>query len=58
MTNAGRTERAPPDVAACYIVRNGRLLMVRRRQKEGALEWAGAFTHGSGSRVTATDRPN
>lgn len=29
------------DVAACYIVHDGRLLMVQRRRKEGALEWAG-----------------
>jgi len=28
-------------VAACYIVRDGKLLMVRRRRREGALEWAG-----------------
>jgi 8-oxo-dGTP diphosphatase len=30
-----------PSVAACYIVRDGMLLMVRRRRQEGALEWAG-----------------
>src|SRR5215472_9628150 len=30
-----------PSVAACYIVRNGRLLMLRRRFREGTLEWAG-----------------
>jgi 8-oxo-dGTP diphosphatase len=30
-----------PTVAACYIVRDGRLLMVRRRFREGTLEWAG-----------------
>lgn len=32
---------APPSVAACYIVRDGQLLMVRRRFREGTLEWAG-----------------
>lgn len=30
-----------PSVAACYIVRDGKLLMVRRRRPEGSLEWAG-----------------
>lgn len=30
-----------PSVAACYIVQDGRLLMVRRRFAEGTLEWAG-----------------
>jgi 8-oxo-dGTP diphosphatase len=30
-----------PSVAVCYIVKNGRLLMVRRRKSEGGLEWAG-----------------
>jgi 8-oxo-dGTP diphosphatase len=29
-----------PSVAACYVVRNGRLLMVRRVKQEGGLEWA------------------
>jgi 8-oxo-dGTP diphosphatase len=28
-------------VAACYIVKNRRLLMVRRIKQEGSLEWAG-----------------
>lgn len=32
---------AKPSVAACYIVEDGRLLMVRRRFKAGTLEWAG-----------------
>jgi 8-oxo-dGTP diphosphatase len=30
-----------PLVAACYIVRNGRLLMVKRRIRNGAPEWTG-----------------
>jgi 8-oxo-dGTP diphosphatase len=30
-----------PSVAACYIVKNRRLLMVRRIKQEGSLEWAG-----------------
>lgn len=30
-----------PDVAVCYIVEAGRLLMVRRRFHRGAPEWAG-----------------
>jgi 8-oxo-dGTP diphosphatase len=35
----GDVER--PSVAVAYIVENGRLLMVRRRFREGTLEWAG-----------------
>jgi 8-oxo-dGTP diphosphatase len=30
-----------PLVAACYIVQDGRLLMVRRRLRDGASEWTG-----------------
>jgi 8-oxo-dGTP diphosphatase len=30
-----------PLVAACYIVQDGRLLMVRRRLRDGAPEWTG-----------------
>jgi 8-oxo-dGTP diphosphatase len=30
-----------PSVAACYIVKDRRLLMVQRRFKQGTLEWAG-----------------
>ena len=30
-----------PLVAACYIVRDGRLLLVRRRLRDGAPEWTG-----------------
>lgn len=37
----GQAEEQLPSVAACYIVRAGRLLMVRRRFREGTLVWAG-----------------
>ena len=30
-----------PLVAVCYIVEDGRLLMVQRRRRQGAPEWAG-----------------
>jgi 8-oxo-dGTP diphosphatase len=33
-------EITSPSVAACYIVRNRRLLMVRRIKREAGLEWA------------------
>jgi len=33
--------QAKPSVAACYIVRDGRLLMVKRRVRQGTLVWAG-----------------
>ena len=38
--DAGRAT-GQPSVAACYIVRNRRLLMVRRLKRDGGLEWAG-----------------
>jgi hypothetical protein len=31
--------KARPSVPACYMVRDGRLLMVRRQRREGALEF-------------------
>jgi 8-oxo-dGTP diphosphatase len=34
-------DTAEPSVAACYIVKDGRLLMVRRIKQDGGLEWAG-----------------
>jgi 8-oxo-dGTP diphosphatase len=36
-----RGAQQTPAVAACYVVRDGRLLMVQRRFVEGTLEWAG-----------------
>src|SRR2546429_3477840 len=33
--------QAKPSVAACYIVRDGRLLMVKRRFRQGTPVWAG-----------------
>jgi len=40
-TNESRSQRRQLPVAACYIVKHGELLMVRRRRREGTLEWAG-----------------
>ena len=34
-----------PLVATCYIVQDGRLLMVRRRCRDGAPEWTGPSGH-------------
>ena len=40
-SSSPKAQRKDLPVAACYIVKNGRLLMVRRRRREGTLEWAG-----------------